>query len=354
MAGDSKTEKATPKKRRDERKKGNIFQSKDATNAASLLGVFFALSALFPMMIGNMKNMMIKYIGMTGSVDRISNSDSIEIGLDALINFGIIALPILLISILISVIASVAQTRLLFSTDSLKFKFSRLNPLEGIKKLFALKSFVEVLKGIIKIIILFAVIFNFFSDLLVDFARTLYLDINSSIFFVLNSVKSLIFNVGIAFTGIAVLDYFYQWWDFERQIKMSKHDIKEEFKQLEGDPQIKSKIRELQRQRAMSRMMQQVPEADVVIRNPNHFAVALKYNIDSDGAPYVVAKGQDELALRIIDVAKASSIHCIENVPLARALYASTEIGREIPMEYYGEVAEVLAYIYKLDKKVLN
>lgn len=354
MAGDSKTEKATPKKRRDERKKGNIFQSKDILNAASLLGVFLALGALLPMMTSNMKNIMVQYIGMTSSITDISNALSFEIGLDALTNFAIIGAPILIISILITVIVSVFQTRLLFSTDSLKVKFSRLNPLQGIKKMFALKSFVEVLKGIIKIAIIVAVIYNFFTGLLVDFAKTLYLDINSSIFFVLNSVRSLILNVGVAFAAIAILDYFYQWWDYERQIKMSKHDIKQEFKQMEGDPQIKGKIRELQRQRAMSRMMQKVPEADVVIRNPNHFAVALKYDINSESAPYVIAKGQDELALRIIELATKNSIHCIENVPLARALYASTEIGMEIPMEYYGEVAEVLAYIYKLDNKILN
>ena len=147
---------------------------------------------------------------------------------------------------------------------------------------------------------------------------------------------------------LAVLDFLYQWWDYEREMKMSKQEIKEEYKQTEGDPQVKGKIKEVQRKMAQARMMQQVPQADVVIRNPTHFAVALRYKLGVDDAPVVLAKGQDALALRIVKVAEENSIAVIENVAVARALYAKTELNHPIPPELYAVVAEVMVYLYKL------
>ena len=163
---------------------------------------------------------------------------------------------------------------------------------------------------------------------------------------------TLVIQIAVAFAALAFFDYLYQWWDYERQLKMSKQEIKEEYKQTEGDPQVKGKIKQIQRQRAQQRMMQQVPGADVVIRNPTHFAVALRYHEEEDNAPKVLAKGMDELALRIVKVAEENGVHVVENVPLARTLYASVDIDREIPPELYGAVAEVLVYVMKLDKKL--
>ena len=156
----------------------------------------------------------------------------------------------------------------------------------------------------------------------------------------------------MAYIVLAGADIFYQWWDYERQLRMSKQEIKEEFKQTEGDPKIKGKIKETQRRMAQSRMMQQVPKADVVIRNPTHFAVALRYHPDKDEAPVVLAKGQDELAARIVQKAEESHVAVVENVPLARALYATTELNQEIPPELYNAVAEVLVYLYRMDGKL--
>ena len=155
----------------------------------------------------------------------------------------------------------------------------------------------------------------------------------------------------IAFIALAAADYFYQWWEYERKLKMSKQEVKEEYKQTEGDPQIKGKIRQIQRQRAQQRMMQQVPSADVVIRNPTHVAVALRYKPDEDEAPVVVAMGLDELALRIVKVAEENEVAVVENVQLARSLYAAVELGYQIPPEFYGPVAEILVYVLKLDQK---
>ena len=156
----------------------------------------------------------------------------------------------------------------------------------------------------------------------------------------------------LVYVVLAGADVFYQWWDYERQMRMSKQEIKEEYKQMEGDPQVKAKIKEVQRRRAQARMMQQVPQADVVIRNPTHFAVALRYNAERDDAPVVLAKGQDELALRIVRIAEEHQIAVVENVPLARALYASTELNMPIPPELYNAVAEVLVYLYRMDGKL--
>ena len=161
----------------------------------------------------------------------------------------------------------------------------------------------------------------------------------------------MVVRICIAFVAVAALDFFYQWWDYEKQMMMTKQEVKEEYKQMEGDPQVKGKIKEIQRRRAQQRMMQQVPGADVVVRNPTHFAVALRYKPDQDDAPIVLAKGQDNIALRIVQIAEENKVAVIENVPLARALYAQAELNQMIPPELYGAVAEVLVYIFKLNGK---
>ena len=209
-----------------------------------------------------------------------------------------------------------------------------------------------MIKSILKIIILIAVIYNIVIDDMVQVVRTMDMDITMSGIFMLDMVMKLVIRICMAFLVIAALDFMYQWWEYERKLKMSKQEVKEEHKQLEGNPEIKNRIRNIQMQRARERMMQSVPGADVVIRNPTHFAVALKYDADRYGAPIVLAKGQDELALRIVRVAEESGVAVIENPPLARGIYASTNLSQEIPQEYYGAVAEVLVYVYKMNNKM--
>ena len=196
------------------------------------------------------------------------------------------------------------------------------------------------------------IIVNYFRRVALGFSRFLDMDLSQSCAILFNEIVTLVFQIAIAFTMLAFFDYLYQWWDYERQLRMSKQEIKEEYKQTEGDPQVKGKIKQIQRQRAQQRMMQQVPQADVVIRNPTHFAVALRYKPEEDNAPVVLAKGMDELALRIVRIAEESQVSVVENVPLARALYANVDLGREIPPELYGPVAEILVYVLKLDQEV--
>jgi len=352
MADSSKTEKATPKKRRDERKKGNVFLSQDAVAVVTLLGSF----AVFWMMSGRMAEELAGFMQFCFAKcdlagDLLAGDIVREIVMQSLGLLARTVLPLTLVTALCAVVATFAQTRLLISGELIKPKFSRINPLEGFKRLFSLKSVINALKGILKISILMVIVYMSIDGMFHESAKYLYVDLRTSSAHLFSEGMGMVIKIGIAFIALAALDFLYQWWDYERQLRMSKQEIKEEYKQTEGDPQIKGKIKEMQRRRAQTRMMQQVPEADVVIRNPTHFAVALRYRPEQDAAPIVLAKGMDELALRIVKVAEENKVAVIENVPLARALYADVELDQEIPPEFYNPVAEVLVYIFRLNEK---
>lgn len=355
MAGDSgeKTEKATPKKRRDQRKEGNVFQSKDVVTVLTLFGSFWILRMMFPKIYETVRAFMIQFLEFTGTVSDISGGQLSGVPMMIVKALVVTILPVLLASLVLAILGTGVQTRFLVSRKSVTPQLKRLNPLSGIKKLFSLQNVIELIKSILKIIILIAVIYNMIIDDMVQVVRTMDMDILMSGAFMLNMVMTLVFRICLAFIAIAALDFMYQWWEYERKLKMSKQEVKEEYKQTEGDPKIKSRIRNIQMQRARARMMQSVPQADVVIRNPTHFAVALKYDADAGyNAPVVLAKGQDELALRIVKVAEENDVAVVENPPLARGIYASTDLSQEIPQEYYGAVAEVLVYVYKMNNKM--
>ena len=244
-----------------------------------------------------------------------------------------------------------SQTKFLFTMKNATPKFSRLNPIGGIRKIISLKSVVELSKSLIKIIVLLSVLYQFLKRCLPFVTASLNISSLGAASYLLQYIYSMILKVIMWFGVIAAFDFLYQWWDYERQLMMSKQEVKEEYKQQEGDPQIKGRIRNLQRMRAKQRMMQAVPTADVVIRNPTHVAVALKYDISSDRAPILVAKGVDHTALKIVEIAMDSHVEIIENVSVARAVYSSTELNQEIPPELYGIVADLMIYIYQLKGK---
>ena len=351
MAEGSKTEKATPKKRRDERKKGNVFMSRDAVAVVSLLGTFLTLWLLTTTFVHQLGGFMTLCIGTIGEETREMSSLTTEFGVQGIFAVGRTVGLLAAVSILCAVAATFAQTRFLVSGESIKPKFSRISPLQGFKRLFSLKSIMETLKGILKITILLVIIYMSIRGMFLESSRYLYTDLTTACAHLVEVAIGMVIRIAIAFVALAALDFLYQWWDYERQMKMSKQEVKEEYKQMEGDPQVKGKIKELQRRRAQSRMMQQVPSADVVIRNPTHFAVALRYKPERDNAPIVLAKGQDSIAMRIVQIAEENKIAVIENVPLARALYAQTDLNMEIPPELYGAVAEVLVYIFHINEK---
>jgi len=346
----NKTEKATPKKRRDERKKGNVFLSRDAVAVATLVGGYFALTVFSDAYVertaGFMRLCLSTAVNLDTGVQDVLSTLIIQAILAVVFTVG----PVLLISVLSAVIATFAQTRFLVSGEAIKPKFNRISPLQGIKRLFSLKSIIETLKNLIKIAVLMVIIYLSLTGMFQESTKYLYTDIPVACAHLAENVRTMVMRIIIAFIAVAAADFGYQWWDYERQMMMTKQEVKEEYKQTEGDPQVKGKIKQIQRQRAQQRMMQQVPGADVVIRNPTHFAVALRYKPGQDNAPVVLAKGQDELAMRIVRVAEEHHIAVMENVPLARALYAQAELNREIPPELYNAVAEVLVYIFQLDK----
>ncbi len=342
-----KTEKATAKKRRDERKKGNVLMSKDVIAVATLFASVFMIKVWIPTIVQTIQSFIEECL-------ILARNAQIEIPhsffLQAVTAVAKATGPLLAAAALSAVAATFAQTRFLVTTDPLKPKLDRISPLQGFKRLFSLRSIVEAVKGILKITILLYFVYSSWIDMLGISARYFTADVTSACKHLLSSMFFMLIKVGVAFLALAAVDFLYQWWDYERKLKMSKQEIKEEYKQTEGDPQVKGKIKELQRKMAQARMMQQVPQSDVVVRNPTHFAVALRYHIGEDIAPVVLAKGQDHMAFQIIRVAEANNVTIIENVPLARALYANTEINSQIPPELYDAVAEVMVYLYKLGK----
>ena len=355
MPEGNKTEKATPKKRRDQRKKGNVFLSNDAVAVVTLLAGYMALRITMSGAVGQLSNFFRLCMQTAQSLSEVSLTGR----LPELLKEGTYTLfmalgPTVLVIVAAALGATFLQTRMLVSGESIQPKFSRINPLEGFKKLFSLRSVVEAGKGIIKITILLVIIYHFISGCMTAFVNYMNTDISAVCGDILSRLSSMILQIIIAFIAVAGADFYYQWWDYERQMRMSKQEVKEEYKQTEGDPLIKSKIREAQRKISQSRMMQQVPQADVVIRNPTHVAVALRYKPEQDSAPVVMAKGLDELALRIVKVAEENHIPTVENVPLARSIYASAELNRQIPPELYGAVADVLVYIYRVNNRDLS
>jgi len=354
MADQSKTEKATGKRRKDERKKGNVFQSKDVITAASLIIMFFTLKLWGPYILTSSQKLIIDYIGRGVEVLKVTDNDIRLIISNIFISSAIMTTPVLLVSMATTVIFTGIQTKFIFTGETVKFKLSKLNPVAGIKKLFSARSMVELLKSAIKIIIIGAILYSNYKKLVKDFPLILEMDFFATLNYVCARIFSIVMNISIAYVFVALADYMYQWWEYEKNLKMSKQEVKEEYKMLEGDPQIKAKIKERQRKMAMSRMMQAVPTADVVIKNPTHFAVAIKYEVEKNRAPVVVAKGQDKLALKIIEIAEKNDVYVMENRPLARALFETVELEPEIPPQFFKQVAEVLAFVYNLKKKDLT
>ena len=249
---------------------------------------------------------------------------------------------------------TIAQTKGLFSMKSLRPKFSKLNPFSGIKKMFSIQSVANIVKGLIEVIVIGVLVYNEITDRMPVILSLMDCGVMQGVAYTALTVYDLVMTICIVLVFVAAADYLFQWWQFEKKMKMSKQEVKDEFKQMEGDPQIKSKIKQRQREMAQSRMMQDVPSADVVIRNPTHYAVALRYDQEKNRAPQVIAKGKDLIAKRIVQIAQENNVYCMENPPLARALYAQVDLGREIPYELYDAVAEVLTVVYRETHKTIH
>ncbi len=353
MAGE-KTEKATPKRRREERRKGNIFFSREIVTVISMITAFYSLQLLGPSMMNSFMQSINRFFELSASNDLLSISDMGTLFSEIFTIIATAALPMLIIGVMVSVIITFMQTRMLFSMKAASFKIGRLNPLKGLKRMVSIRSVVELTKSLIKISILAYIIYQSLITEIMELPRMMDMTVMQAISYTGSIVITIAQTVAIIMAFIAAFDYIYQWWEYEKNLKMSKQELKEEYKQTEGDPQVKGKIKERQQAMARQRMMQQVPEADVIIRNPTHFAIAIRYHHKKDLAPIVIAKGADHIALRIIEIAEQHDIVITENKPLARSLYKEVDLERVIPEHFYRPVAEVLAFVYSLKKKDLD
>ena len=343
-----KTFQATPKRRQDARKKGQVLKSQELVSAFMLLGLITILKFWFPQMILKMESIFI-YVSHLSYEWTIRSVSNLMINL-LWIGIQIVA-PIFIVGAIIAIGLNYLQVRSLFTVETLKPKLSHISPISGAKRMFGVKAWVELAKSLFKVLTIGYFLYAAIRDNFEIFPALQQLNPLQGALLICEIIVNVSWKIGIAFVVIAVIDFLYQWWEYEKNLKMSHEEIKEEFKQTEGNPQIKSEIKRKQRAMAMNRMMQDLKTADVVVTNPTHYAVALRYDPKEKPAPYIIAKGADQIALRIKQLAKEYDIVTVENKPLARALYAQAEIGQNVPADLYKAVAEILAFVYRIKHK---
>jgi flagellar biosynthetic protein FlhB len=352
MAEDSfqdKTEQATPKKREDARKKGDVAKSRELSSTAILTaGIIFMFFNAKDMTMSLGNNIRKSFLQIP---DIISTGDfSLPLIKSVLTDFLHIITPIMLLLLIVSILTNLLQTGIIFSVEPLTPKASKIDPIKGLERVFSKRSLVELAKSILKIVIVGSVAFYALKDEVSNMIPLLYQE-NAQIFALLGGLSfKVLVRCCCVIMIMAILDFMYQKWEHEQKLKMTKQEVKDEFRQSEGDPMVKSRIRSIQREIARRRMMEEVPKADVIITNPTHLSIALKYKPDEGiTAPLIVAKGANNIAFKIREIAAEHNIPMMENKPLAQNLY-KLEIGTEIPPQFYQAVAEILAYVYGLKK----
>ncbi|MDO4754413.1 MAG: flagellar biosynthesis protein FlhB [Bacillota bacterium] len=346
LFSEEKTEQPTAKKLKDARQKGQIAQSKDFNSVVSLLAVFVALSAMWKFFADNLFAFFFK------TVETIPTPElGVELFNESILFILQMSLPLLTVALITGLAASYAQVGVLFTAEPLKPQFNRINPLKGLKNMFSSRALAELVKSVAKAALILFVCYIYIEGRISEIVYTLKMDAGNTISLLWSIIFNVIIRCSIVLFIIAVFDYEFKRRKNKKELMMTKQEVKQEYKQSEGDPQLKGKIKEKQRQMAMSRMMQQVPKADVIITNPTHFAVALVYNTDRSDAPVVVAKGQDLIAQNIKRIAREHQIPMVENPPLARKIYQDVEIGDKISPDLYEAVAEVLAYVYSIKER---
>lgn len=345
-----KTEEPTPKKKKDARKQGNIAKSAEVNKAMTFIAILVVIYMMSGSIISELQGFIVNIL--SGDFSMTMNDNTIKILMfKVMMSFMKIVLPISLIIMVFGILGSLIQTGLFFSMESLKPKFSKLNPLTGLKNMFSMKAIVNLIKSMVVICIMIYLGYSFMSKNFEGIIKSgdIYLPYLFNI--VLDLIKSILTSITLAVAVVATLDYGYEKFSHKKGLKMTKQEVKEEYKQMEGDPHIKGKIKQKQRQMANQRMMQAVPSSTVILTNPTHISIAIRYEQGKDTTPIVVAKGVDEVAFRIREIAKSHDIPIIENVPLARLIYKEVDIDQEIPEEMYKAVAEVLVAVYKIKNK---
>lgn len=355
--GGEKTEPATQKKLDDARKEGQVAKSREIANGMGILALFVVLK----LWVGHMGTQMLGvFPGIYNMIPQVATfwhgdmpqTDVYIVLRKMVFQVIIIIAPILLIGFLVAFLSDIVQVKWKPTLKPLQPKFSKLDPLKGFKKIFSVNSVVELIKSIAKIILIIGICYGYLKDKWVLLWNLYDLTLMQALQLAAETVTDLGIRIAMIYMIIALADFIYQKVKFSNDMKMTKQEIKEEYKQQEGDPQIKGQIRQKMREASRRRMMQDLPQADVVITNPTHLAVAIKYDPEVADAPIVLAKGEDYLAARIREIARENKIEIVENKPLARMLYANVDVGQTIPPELYQAVAEVLAFVYHLQGRV--
>lgn len=347
--GGEKTEKASQKKIEDSKKKGQVPKSNDVNNFVTLLGAFGFLLFFGGSLLAGMKQKLRFYLLNSANVEQAHAPQQLlwESGMYFLNFFILLFLPMMVVG----VISNVAQTGFLFTVEPLKPQFSKLNPIQGFKEMFSQRKWFDLLKNTLKLFLVVFVSWQFVQTKQGDLLNLSYMKLADALAILGMFVRDLMVRIILLVGVMAIADYAFQRYKFMDDLKMSKQEQKEEYKQMEGDPFMKGLRRQKQRELSMNQMMKMVPEATVIVTNPTHYSVALRYRMEQDHAPVVLAKGIDLKALKIREIAKEHDIPIIENRPLARSLYATVDINQEIPFEMYEAVKDLLILVYELERK---
>ena len=350
--GGEKTEPATAKKLKDARKEGKVAKSKELTSAFDLIVLFLCLKIFVSYVGGNLLGLFDLVYGNMADFVRINEGYMSSQAVSTVLFFVFIrwlltVLPFFAFGVVITFLISVIQVGWTVSAKPMQPKLSKFNPINGFKRIFSKDTLFELVKSIFKVGIIIYIAYTSVRDEAGHLFILYELDLKQAIALVGTLIIDIGLKISIVYLIIGIADYAYQKWKFNDEMKMTKQEVKDEFKNTEGDPQIKGRQRRKMQEVSQRRMMQDVPKADVVITNPTHYAVALKYEAEVRPAPYVVAKGEDYLAQKIKEVARENNVEIVENKPLARMLYSNVDIGADIPPELYQAVAEILAVIFQ-------
>ena len=349
--GQEKTEVPTEKKRRESREEGQVAFSKELSSAALLAGIVLTLVATSPIILDAMRQLMSQIFRDLAQSEELSIDSIFTLSGEILSIILPAFAPFVAVIIFVGIFASVVQVGVLITFKAIAPKFNKISPLTGLKRLFSSQSLADFLKSMAKLIIVGFVGYLTYIDKITELNGLSVSTPESILIYNFTVVAEVAGKIVLALVAIAIFDYFYQRWHHEQQLMMTKQEVKDETKQTEGDPQLKARIRQIQREMSNARMMQEVPKADAVIVNPTHFSVAILYDRDVMTAPEVIAKGADHLALRMRTVARENNVPILERPELARDLYANVEIGDDIPERFYKAIAEILAFVYRLRKR---
>jgi len=341
---------ASPRKKQRAREEGNVPRSQDLNAAWGLAVALLTMWILGPYMFRGMKNLTAYYFGSVSFL-AVEPWSIQALAVQAMWRMAFIAGPFMILMLVAGIVANLVQVGFFVSGKALQPKLERIDPISGLQKFFSLRTFVELVKSVFKLAIVGAIVYVALRDRWEQMVTLMQFSPGGTILAVSKMVLAVWWRVVVAMIFLAILDYGYQRWQYERDLRMSRKEAQDEAKEMEGDPRIKQRVRQIQRQMATQRMMAEVPEAEVIITNPTRYAVALRYDEAEMSAPVVVAKGARLVAQRIREIGEEHHVPIVERPPLARTLYRSVEVGDTVPESLFRAVAEVLAYVYQIDRR---